>query len=349
MSGSSSSSWSATASQAAAPLTYVDESGFILSAVNPPVSASPLTQQRAERESRRIDRWVRMVSNWPEYAPHYAKIKRRVRAGVPDCMRGYAWQLILGSRGLLLRHPGTYQSLLQQDMDPELREIAKRDLGRTFTTSVMFLSAHTTQIGDDFQQTLYRILHAYAVYDPRVGYCQGMGFLAATLLSQMKEEEAFWAFTVMMRHEKYLVGDMYLPGFPKTQQAFRILTMLLERFAPRLAEHLEMECVNISYFASRWFMTLFANVIPTRRALQIWDVFFVEGWKIMFRVAVALLVMEEESLLGMDMEDLLTRLKTLHEGKDVGDLIALANTFKITNTELRLLTAALEREAEADL
>jgi hypothetical protein len=47
----------------------------------------------------------------------------------------------------------------------------------------------TTQGG---QAALRRVLRAYSYYDPEVGYCQGMNFIAGMFLTQMNEEEAFW-------------------------------------------------------------------------------------------------------------------------------------------------------------
>jgi hypothetical protein len=44
------------------------------------------------------------------------------------------------------------------------------------------------------QTSLFRVLVAYAHLNGVVGYCQGMGFIAALFLSYMPEEEAFWAF-----------------------------------------------------------------------------------------------------------------------------------------------------------
>ena len=43
------------------------------------------------------------------------------------------------------------------------------------------------------QTALFRVLVAYAQADPAVGYCQGMGFIAAVLLSYLTEEDAFRA------------------------------------------------------------------------------------------------------------------------------------------------------------
>jgi hypothetical protein len=42
------------------------------------------------------------------------------------------------------------------------------------------------------QAALRRVLRAYSYYDPEVGYCQGMNFIAGMFLTVMSEEDAFW-------------------------------------------------------------------------------------------------------------------------------------------------------------
>ena len=66
------------------------------------------------REERRIRKWRKMIgvggSDWKHYVrrnPHV--VKRRIRKGIPDCLRGLVWQLISGSRDLLLMNPGVYE------------------------------------------------------------------------------------------------------------------------------------------------------------------------------------------------------------------------------------------------
>jgi hypothetical protein len=49
-------------------------------------------------------------NDWKHYVrrnPHV--VKRRIRKGIPDCLRGLVWQLISGSRDLLLMNPGVYE------------------------------------------------------------------------------------------------------------------------------------------------------------------------------------------------------------------------------------------------
>lgn len=96
----------------------LDRFGF----VKQETSNSPegLTKGRSsaeyERDERSVRKWRKMIgvggSDWKHYVrrkPHV--VKRRIRKGIPDCLRGLVWQLISGSRDLLLLNPGVYEVL----------------------------------------------------------------------------------------------------------------------------------------------------------------------------------------------------------------------------------------------
>lgn len=42
--------------------------------------------------------------------------------------------------------------------------------------------------GGTGRAALQRVLHAYAIFDSEVGYCQGMGFIVGLFLSYMPEK-----------------------------------------------------------------------------------------------------------------------------------------------------------------
>ena len=45
--------------------------------------------------------------NWNHfYGRRHAKVKQRVRKGIPDPVRGLAWQMLAGSRELVQLNPG---------------------------------------------------------------------------------------------------------------------------------------------------------------------------------------------------------------------------------------------------
>ncbi|XP_022772062.1 TBC1 domain family member 10B-like isoform X6 [Durio zibethinus] len=151
-----------------------------------------------EREARRVRKWRKMIgvggSDWKHYArrkPHV--VKRRIRKGIPDCLRGLVWQLISGSRDLLLMNPGVYEQLVIYETSASELDII-RDISRTFPSHVFFQQRHGPG-----QRSLYNVLKAYSVFDRDVGYVQGMGFLAGLLLLYMSEEDAFWLLVALLK------------------------------------------------------------------------------------------------------------------------------------------------------
>lgn len=62
-------------------------------------------------------------------------------------------------------------------MKSNYSSIIERDTSRTFPDEERF-----TGRGHSGQQSLYNIVNAYSVYDPEIGYCQGIAFVAGALL-----------------------------------------------------------------------------------------------------------------------------------------------------------------------
>lgn len=60
-------------------------------------------------------------------------------------------------------------------------------------------------ITEESKGALRRVLAAYALHNPTVGYCQGMNFIAGCLLLFMGEEDTFYCMAV-------IVEDI-LPGY----------------------------------------------------------------------------------------------------------------------------------------
>ncbi|CAB0008986.1 unnamed protein product [Nesidiocoris tenuis] len=81
-----------------------------------------------------------------------------------------------------------------------------RDINRTFTAHEFFKES-----GGGGQDALFRLSKAYAAHDTEVGYCQGLSYLAATLLLHMPEEQAFCVLLKIMYD--YGLRELYKDGF----------------------------------------------------------------------------------------------------------------------------------------
>uniref|UniRef100_A0A8C0MBF6 TBC1 domain family member 1 n=1 Tax=Canis lupus familiaris TaxID=9615 RepID=A0A8C0MBF6_CANLF len=233
--------------------------------------------------------WEKMLS-----IPGRSKIKfdmekmhSAVGQGVPRHLRGEIWKFLAEQYRLRHQFPSK-----QQPKDTPYKELLKRltsqqhailiDLGRTFPTHPYF----STQLGAG-QLSLYNILKAYSLLDQEVGYCQGLSFVAGILLLHMGEEEAF----NMLKFLMFEMGlrKQYRPDMIILQIQMYQLSRLLHDYHRDLYNHLEEHEIGPSLYAAPWFLTVFASQFPLGFVARVFDMIFLQGSEVMFKVALSLL------------------------------------------------------------
>ncbi|KAF9391131.1 hypothetical protein CPB97_007464 [Podila verticillata] len=222
-------------------------------------------------------------SEWEEF-------RDLVRGGIPVMYRNKIWQEASGAYDM--RQPGYYKELLSKQNIEECQcwGDIEMDLHRTFPTNILFGP------GGHGIDKLKNILIAYSLYNPVVGYCQGMNLLAGTLLlTNNSEEEAFWILVSMLG--RHLPEDYFTQQLLSPQADQRVLKELVQEILPRLHEHFQEMHVDLTAVTFSWFLTLFTDCLPVETLLRVWDVFFVEGMLVLFKVAVAVLWMNEKDIL----------------------------------------------------
>ncbi|XP_051855299.1 TBC1 domain family member 10B [Antechinus flavipes] len=227
-------------------------------------------------------KWLDMFSNWDKWlSRRFQKVKLRCRKGIPSSLRAKAWQFLSNSKELLDQNPGKFEELERAPGDPKWLDVIEKDLHRQFPFHEMFAAR-----GGHGQQDLYRILKAYTIYRPDEGYCQAQAPVAAVLLMHMPAEQAFWCLVQIC--DKYLPG-YYSAGLEAIQLDGEIFFALLRRASPLAHRHLRRQRIDPVLYMTEWFMCIFARTLPWASVLRVWDMFFCEGVKIIFRVALVLL------------------------------------------------------------
>ncbi|CAI5703180.1 unnamed protein product [Peronospora effusa] len=170
--------------------------------------------------------------------------------------------------------------------------------------STNFTSVHARNL--DLEAKMRRVLRAYVVYNPRVGYCQGMGFLVR-LLAEVADDEAdiFWLFVGFSEPEND--QNLYEPGMAVLQPYLSKFELLLSIHMPKLFSHFQAEGVHVAAFCTRWFLTFFSSfeaLAPTL-VTRLLDIFIIDGWRIMFSFSLVILDELQKQLLKCDMEGIL--------------------------------------------
>ncbi|KAI9735715.1 MAG: hypothetical protein M1818_006323 [Claussenomyces sp. TS43310] len=284
--------------------------------------------------ARRRRKWVALMKesglateNPIAFPAKSTKVKRFIRKGLPPEWRGAAWFWYAGGPSILAKNAGVYDDLIRKAehgrVDPNDQEIIERDLNRTFPDNIRFKPDQTnasiaTEAGSDSQRTLVntpempilqslrRVLQAFSILNPKIGYCQSLNFLAGLLLLFMEEEKAFWMLNIITR--------VYLPGTHEVNLEganvdLGVLMTSIKESMPAIWAKIggeldgsagdgkvSMRLPPITLCCTAWFMSCFIGTLPMETTLRVWDSFFYEGSKTLFRIALAIFKVGEAEI-----------------------------------------------------
>lgn len=168
-----------------------------------------------------------------------------LRRGLPDFLRSQVWQELAGADLVSATRSEDYYEELVREANVEGTEWYKdivQDIPRTFPDHPLLCDLRGRQM-------LERVLLAYSLHNPKIGYCQGMNFLVGFLLLYMDERSAFWCLSRICNDR---MAGYYMKGMIQAQVDQMILSLLIEDLLPQLHQHFEYFDVSLSTITMRW-------------------------------------------------------------------------------------------------
>ncbi|KAK6606234.1 TBC domain-containing protein [Botrytis cinerea] len=271
-------------------------------------------------------------------------LSKKIRSGIPPPLRGVVWQSMSGARDRLLEEQ--FDRLCGESSPYE--GIIGKDLGRSFPGVEMFRDPE-----GDGQRMLGRVLKCFSLYDHKIGYCQGLGFLVGPLLMHMGDKQAFCVLVRLMEH--YDLRNCFLPDLSGLHVRIHQFRELLKLHLPALSTHLDVLQVEPAY-VSQWFLSFFATTCPLPMLFRIYDVIFAEGAsETIMRVALSLMRKNETKILSCtEFEDVMQLLLSrglwdvYHYNADefVNDFVSLTGI--VTHESLQNLEAGYRESQIVD-
>lgn len=253
-------------------------------------SYKEMMNQYVDVLNRRSMRWSKLLQEKPHVEKNFT-VKRFVRKGVPNEHRARIWMAASGAQEQLESKPGYYQSLLGMEHDTKLKETIHTDMHRTFPDNILFKS----KAEPGMQKALFNVLLAYGHHNPTVGYCQGMNFIAGYLIIITKDEEkSFWLMDALVGR---ILPDYYTPAMLGLKTDQEVLGELVKVKAPAVGQLMAQYPGIWTLVVSRWFICLYIDVLPIETVLRVWDCLFYEGSKVLFRVALTLILHHQAEIL----------------------------------------------------
>jgi hypothetical protein len=221
------------------------------------------------------------------------QMKELIRRGVPDELRPQVWWACSGGQQKMEAAPkelqyGALVQRIHEVQDSVISVDIEKDLHRTFPGSALLSSPAK-------MTALRKILYAYALRNPDLGYCQSMNFVGAVLLVHLAEEQAFWVLCA-------LIEDLAPPDYySRSMIGSRIDQMVFESCVawklPQLHAHFKDMNMMIEPVTCPWLLCLFATALPMEHVCRVWDCLLWEGNVVLLRVGLSMLKLKQAELL----------------------------------------------------
>lgn len=247
------------------------------------------------------DRELMLIDYWHSYFSEHGKsvaivktalFGRLVRIGLPHVLRAELWETCCGSLFERFEQPNLFADILVKNagLTSFSMEEIEKDLQRSLPEYPAFQSS-------DGINALRNVLQSYAWHNPSLGYCQAMNIVTSALLIYASQEQAFWLL-------KQLAEDA-LPGYYSTTMYGVVIDQLvledlISEHLPALWKHFKQHGLQISVASTPWLLTLFINTMPLHLAFRVLDWFFLDGPKVLFQLALAILQLNMVRLLDVE-------------------------------------------------
>lgn len=286
--------------------------------------------RRIKQETHREKKWKEMLENWTfmsKYRPN--KIKERIRKGIPDSIRGTVWYKLIRAESYRIKYPNFCHPSKWDLLDERTKDEIERDIDRTFPRHIIFLDKNGAG-----QQSLRNILRWYAVLDEAVGYCQGMAFIAGLFLSYMPEERAFYSLVGILQNPRAPLRELYLPQMADAKRKLYVFEELGKQHLGELWTYLVEQGMHCSMYVTEWIMTMFCRGFSFDLVSRVMDAFVNEGYKVVYRVALALIKNIEKAIMTSKFEEIMALMRKMPTLVDAPVVMKIAFEIPLTRAQI---------------
>lgn len=296
-----------------------------------------LKNLKIEEEKRKLKQieieklWnEKIFPNWHKYK-YNKNIKKFFYEGLPISMRGKIWLLCLGNNFsitpeyyeievkkaidiLILTNENQINSNNEEEIKlyySFIKKINKEnsikyidlDITRTFSYLGIFKE------GSPMSEDLREILRAFVISRPDIGYIQGLSYIAGLLLIYMSKFQAFVSLLNLVLHSSIL--SFYRFDEYQIRNRLQIFKQIFYINLPNLCDHFESINLLPEHYIIEWFMTLFSKNLNIDLTSRVWDIYMIDGTKVIYQVSIVILSFFENKFLEEDFDYILKEIKSI--------------------------------------
>lgn len=234
--------------------------------------------------------FLKLINTWTTQK-HNPSIKKHFYAGIPTNLRGKLWLLCLKNTFSITTELFQIHSAKAQEQSPNI------DITLPFSYTNMFTP--NSPLTDD----LIEIIITFVYTRQDIVYQKELSSIAAILLLNLDKFQSYVALHNIVCNS--ILIPFYVNDEKEIKRRVGLYRQVFYMNSPELCEYLEIAgAVPEKYFVL-WYKALFSGSFYIDLVMRIWDIYVVEGIKVVYTAAVALMkVMEKELMEEIEEEDI---------------------------------------------
>ena len=223
-----------------------------------------------------------------------------------------------------------YVDLLLENNNKYDKEIQK-DLTRTFPDNLSF------KYGNSNYNKLYHLLTVYSLYNQKIGYAQGINFLAAHIILLFnKEEDGFIFLDALLQKFEF---EKLLGVENDLHKKLNNIGMYLNKYCPEICAYLDSMNLSHIFFTTNWMLTLFSNSMDEKYLFIVWDFLIIYGWKFFRYFVVSILNIYKKNILEEEQNNLTFFMKKIlrNEQFNIGFEEIINKAFELMNRDNNII------------
>lgn len=187
-------------------------------------------------------------------------------------------------------------------------EDIEKDLTRTFPLDETFKK------GKENLKKLSHLLTAYANFNRKIGYAQGLNFLVGNCIFLFNTEKEVFIFVDGMINKFNLINLYGVSNDLKRK--VDLIGMQIKKALPELCHFFEYNLLNHEFFTANWVLTLFSCHMNREHLFIVWDFMIVFGWKFFDNFIIEVLQKYWKKIISCEPAKLSSLMKNLFKSPD---------------------------------